>query len=165
MAQVRVVLEDGTSIEKMGLLDWLVDNLWYIFLITNGHRRAQLMVDGTTLGIVVLDAIRKQPEQVIGSQPVGSTFPWPLPKFLPPSFYLSWVTILTSLSDREQCGTLSWNKPFPHQVAFGHDVWQSNAGQLDFFVCLFDQYHDLKVRHQVPRMWCLCGLFKAIYQR
>ena len=47
------------------------------------------MVDGTTLGLVVLGAIRKQPEQVIGSQPVGSTFPWPLPKFLPPSFYLS----------------------------------------------------------------------------
>lgn len=41
------------------------------------------MVDGTTLGMVVLDAIRKQIEQAIGSKSVGSILPWPLP----PGFY------------------------------------------------------------------------------
>jgi hypothetical protein len=41
-------------------------------------------VAGATLGLLVLQSIRKQTEQVMESKPVSSTPPWLLPQFLPP---------------------------------------------------------------------------------
>ena len=35
-------------------------------------------------GLVILDSLRKQAEQALGSKPVSSTLPWPLHQLLPP---------------------------------------------------------------------------------
>jgi len=43
---------------------------------------------GTTPGIVVLGAIRKQAEEAMRSKPVSSTLPWPLHQLLPPALLL-----------------------------------------------------------------------------
>jgi hypothetical protein len=47
------------------------------------------MVDGAIPGLVVLDSIRKQAEQAMGSKPVRSSPPWPLYQLLPAGSCLS----------------------------------------------------------------------------
>jgi hypothetical protein len=44
-------------------------------------------VGGAIPGLVVLGSIRKQAEQVRGSNPVCNIAPWPLHQLLPPSSY------------------------------------------------------------------------------
>ena len=36
-------------------------------------------VGGATPGHLIVDAIKDQAEEAVGSQPVSSTLPWPLP--------------------------------------------------------------------------------------
>ena len=42
--------------------------------------------------------------------------------WVPTSAFLPWAPVLTSFKDGLWCGTTSWNKAFPPQVAFGHGV-------------------------------------------
>lgn len=43
---------------------------------------------------------------------VNSTTPWPLHQLLPPGFCPVWIPVLTSFSDKQQCGSVSWINPF-----------------------------------------------------
>ena len=61
--------------------------------LIDGYGRAQFTVGGSTAGLVVLRALRKQAEQAIGIKPISSTPLWPLLQFLPPG------PALASLSD------------------------------------------------------------------
>lgn len=102
--------EKGTSPEKMSPPAWLVASLCYIFLINDWFGRAQLLVGGITLGVIVL-SIRNKAEEVMMSKTVHSTL-WPLLLFLAPGsrphFPGRWTT-----------GRKMWNKAFPPQVTFG----------------------------------------------
>jgi hypothetical protein len=64
-------------------------------------------VGGAFPGLVVLGSIRKRAEQARGSKPVSSTSPWPLHQLLPPSSCPVRVPVLTSFSDKQQCGNVS----------------------------------------------------------
>lgn len=61
----------------------LSSSLWKHLLINSWCGRAQLTMDSTTLRLVVLDTLRKQAEQAVGTKPVSSISPWPLGQFLP----------------------------------------------------------------------------------
>ncbi|EGW13404.1 hypothetical protein I79_023258 [Cricetulus griseus] len=56
------------------------------------------------------------------SSPVSSTPPWPLNQLLLPGSFTACVPALTSFDDKLCCGSVSQNKPFPPQLAFGHSV-------------------------------------------
>ena len=60
---------------------------------------------------VVLDAVRQQAEQAMGSNPVSSTPPWPLHQLLPPGSsldFLSWLPLTTKAGDEIE--------PFPSKL-------------------------------------------------
>jgi hypothetical protein len=64
------------------------------------------MVGGAIPGLVVLGSIRKQAEQIMKSNPVSSILPQPLHHLLPPGSCPVRVPVLTSFSDRLQCGSV-----------------------------------------------------------
>jgi hypothetical protein len=39
-----------------------------------------------------------------------------------PASWPSWVQVLTSFSDKQQCGNISWINPFLPNLLLGHDV-------------------------------------------
>lgn len=47
-------------------------------MIEDWYVRAQLTVGSAILDLVVLDSIRKQAEEAMGSKPISSTTHWPL---------------------------------------------------------------------------------------
>jgi hypothetical protein len=67
LTKARVILEEGTSVEKMSLSDWL----WCIFLIDNQCRRAQRTVGIANFGLMVLGYLRKKAKQTMGSKLVS----------------------------------------------------------------------------------------------
>lgn len=85
-------------------LDCPTASLWCILFMDDQCGRAQFIVGGTKLELVILGAIRKQAEKVTRSKPASSTPPWPLYQFLP------WVPALSSLND--SLHTVRWNKAF-----------------------------------------------------
>ena len=56
------------------------------FSMTDQCGRAQPMMGGAIPGLLILDSIRKQAEQVMGSKPVSSIPSSSLHQFLPPGF-------------------------------------------------------------------------------
>lgn len=83
MTQITVIWEEGTSTEKPSLYDWPVGEPVEHFLLMVDVERAQPVVDGDTPGQAVLACHKKQIEQVMMSEPINSTGPWPLLQFLP----------------------------------------------------------------------------------
>ena len=61
------------------------------------------LVGGTISGLVVLDSIREQAEQVRRSKPVKNMPPWSLHQLLLPAL----VLVLTSFGDEQQYGSVS----------------------------------------------------------
>lgn len=77
-----------------------------------------VIVVGVISGIVVIDSVKEHGEQAIGSKPVSSTFPRPLPsapasRFLPIS-----GPDLTSFKDEGLHGSLSQMNPFLPNLIF-----------------------------------------------
>lgn len=70
LKQITVNWEEGPSVEEQSPSHWPMVHLWGIFLINYRCGRTQVTVDSTKQ--VVLDHIRKQAEQAMGSQPVAS---------------------------------------------------------------------------------------------
>lgn len=71
-----------------------------ISLTSESWERVQLIVGDDISG-------PEQAEQAIGSQPVGSSLPWPLHQFLPSGSYHALVLVLTSFNDEQCCRSTS----------------------------------------------------------
>jgi hypothetical protein len=59
-----------------------------------------ISVGGATPGLVVLDFIKKQAEQALGSKPVCSALPWSLQQLLLPGPCPVWIPVQTSLDEQ-----------------------------------------------------------------
>jgi hypothetical protein len=85
-------------------------------LVSKGERP---LMGGTISGLVVLGSIREQTEQASEEHSsmasASSSAPWP-----------AWVAVLTSFSDEQQCGNVSWINPFLPNLLLGHDVLSRN---------------------------------------
>jgi hypothetical protein len=82
------------------------------------------MVDGFIPRLVVLASIRQHADQARGSKPVSNILPWHLHQLQLPDLLISspdslwWWTAATW-----KC---KLNKPFPPQLAYGHDILSRN---------------------------------------
>ena len=93
----KVILEEGTSCEKMLPLGWPVSKLLVHFLDLYG--RAPLCIDSVIPVLVFLCTIRKQAEKAMRSKPVSSTPSWLLHQFLTPGSCPLFQPRLSSLMD------------------------------------------------------------------
>lgn len=100
---------------------WWV-SLWYILLIDEWGKKAQIMGGGTIPRQVALDGVRKQVEKAMGNKLASSISPWPLHPFLSLGSYLEFLPWLPSVVMYE-LRVVSWKKPFPLQVVYGHGVF------------------------------------------
>ena len=96
--------------------------LWGIFSISDLWERVQPIVGGATPGLLILNSIRKQAKQALRSksvkqQPSMASVSAPAFRCLP---CLS--SCLTSFSDEQQCGSISWINPFLPSLLLGHDA-------------------------------------------
>ena len=106
--------ESREPIEKM--LPW--DSAVSHFL-SDWLGRVQPIVGGAIPELVGPGSIRNQAQQAMRSKPVSSTPPWPLHQLLPPGSCPAWVSVLISLNNEQQYGSMNWiNKHFPPQLAF-----------------------------------------------
>jgi hypothetical protein len=75
----------------------------------------RLLVGGTISGLAVLGSIREQSEQVSKEHPSMASAS-------APAFWSAWVSVLTSLGNEQQYGSVSQINPFLPNLFLGHDV-------------------------------------------
>ena len=104
LTQAGVIIEKGASVG--GVPPW--DPAVGVFsqLVIKGERP---LVGGTISGLAVLGPIWEQAKQARASQGKQASKEHPsMTSASAPAFCLAWVPILTSFSDEQQCGNVSW---------------------------------------------------------
>ena len=114
LTQTTVILEEGTSIEKMFQQDWFVDQFFYFsfflidWLIWMGLAHCGWCHPWSWV-------LRNQAELAMVNKAVSSILPWLLHQLLLPGSYLVFLPCLFCLVLQ----AIRWNKPFPSRVSLG----------------------------------------------
>lgn len=113
LADTVCQLETSQSHQRKRSLSWGNEraNCKAFSYTVMGEGMAQPMVDWAVPGLVVLDSIMRQAEQVSGTKPVSSILPWPLYQLLLPGSILAWA-VLTSTNEELLSGTIRQINPF-----------------------------------------------------
>jgi hypothetical protein len=93
----------------------LLASLWNTLLIHDRCGRAQVTVEGATLGQLDLDCWKSQAEKTMENKPVSIIPPWSLLQSLLPCFgFLSWLPFVMNYEPRH-VSRINPSFPFPQQ--------------------------------------------------
>lgn len=115
----RLTWEEGILIEKIPLLDWPVGKFVGTFprLTVNVGRPSSLWQCQSWASV---PEVHKKTDWLGHEEQASKQYSSVV--FVSTSRLLLWVPVLTSFDGRLWCGTVSWNKSFLLQVAFGYSV-------------------------------------------